>query len=57
MGDIPGVLGPGYRTYLYNKIAELQPDTVIMMNNGITTGEVSDHHQAFPAELIALEGG
>ncbi len=53
--DIPGLLGPGYRTFLYNKIAELQPETVIMMNNGITTGEVYDHYYAFPADLIAIE--
>ena len=33
--DIPGVLGRGYRTFLYNRISEIQPDIVIMMNKGI----------------------
>ena len=36
--DIPGILGRGYRTFLYNHIASLQPDTVIMMNSGFGDG-------------------
>ena len=35
--DIPGVLGRGYRTFLYGDMARLQPQTVIMMNSGIPT--------------------
>jgi len=36
--DIPGVLGRGYRTYLYNYITDIQSDMVIMMNRGIGDG-------------------
>jgi alpha-L-fucosidase len=53
--DIPGVLGRGYRTYLYNYIAELQPGTVIMMNSGISTGEEYNVDYAWPSDLIAIE--
>jgi alpha-L-fucosidase len=53
--DIPGVLGPGYRTYLYHRVAELQPDTVIMMNSGITTGQTYPFAYAWPADIIAIE--
>ena len=53
--DIPGVLGRGYRTFLYNRIAELQPDTVIMMNSGISTGEAYNVDYAWPSDLIAIE--
>lgn len=53
--DIPGVLGRGYRTFLYNYIGELQPDTVIMMNSGITTGEKYNVDYAWPSDLIAIE--
>jgi len=53
--DIPGVLGPGYRSFLYHRIAELQPETVIMMNSGISTGEVYPVEYAWPSDLIAIE--
>jgi alpha-L-fucosidase len=53
--DIPGVLGRGYRTFLYNHIAMLQPDTVIMMNSGISSGESYDTEYAWPSDLIAIE--
>ena len=53
--DIPGVLGRGYRTFLYNRIAELQPKTVIMMNSGISTGEQYNVDYAWPSDLIAVE--
>ena len=53
--DIPVVLGRGYRTFLYNHIAQLQPDTVIMMNSGIGTGETYDVEKAWPSDLIAIE--
>lgn len=53
--DIPGVLGRGYRTFLYQHIASLQPDTVIMMNSGIATGETYDIEYAWPSDLIAIE--
>ena len=53
--DIPGVLGRGYRTFLYNKIAELQPETHIMMNSGISDGKNYDADYAWPSDLMALE--
>jgi alpha-L-fucosidase len=53
--DIPGILGRGYRTYLYNRIAELQPQTVIMMNSGIGDGATYNVDYAWPSDLIAIE--
>jgi len=53
--DIPGVLGRGYRTFLYDHIAQLQPGTVIMMNSGISTGETYDVDYAWTSDLIAIE--
>jgi alpha-L-fucosidase len=53
--DIPGVLGRGYRTYLYEYVAGLQPQTVIMMNSGIITGEEYPVDYAWPSDLIAIE--
>ena len=53
--DIPGVLGRGYRTFLYNHVAGLQPDTIIMMNSGISTQEKYDVEYAWPSDLIAIE--
>jgi alpha-L-fucosidase len=53
--DIPGVLGRGYRTFLYGRIAGLQPDTIIMMNSGIGDGTNYDAAYAWPSDLIAIE--
>jgi alpha-L-fucosidase len=53
--DIPGVLGRGYRTFLYEHIAALQPDTVIMMNSGLSNQETYRFEYAWPSDLIALE--
>lgn len=53
--DIPGVLGRGYREYLYNHVAKLQPEIVIMMNSGIDTGEKYNVDYAWPSDLIAIE--
>jgi alpha-L-fucosidase len=53
--DIPIVLGRGYREFLYNHIARLQPDTVVMMNHGISTGEKFRVDKAWPTDLIAIE--
>lgn len=53
--DIPIVLGRGYRTFLYNHIAGLQPRCVIMMNSGIGTGEKYNVSKAWPSDLIAIE--
>jgi len=53
--DIPGVLGPGYREFLYRHVATLQPETVVMMNNGLGDGESYDAAYAWPSDLIAIE--
>lgn len=53
--DIPGVLGRGYRTYLYNYIAHLQPDVVIMMNSGIGDGSSYNVNYAWPSDIMAIE--
>ena len=53
--DIPGVLGRGYRTFLYDHVAQLQPETVVMMNSGISTGENYNVDYAWPSDLIAVE--
>jgi alpha-L-fucosidase len=51
--DIPGVLGRGYRTFLYQHIAALQPQTLIMMNNGIGNPDAVAY--AWPSDLLAIE--
>ena len=53
--DIPGALGRGYRTFLYNHIASLQPETVIMMNSGISTQDTYNVDYAWPSDIIAIE--
>lgn len=53
--DIPGILGRGYRTFLYEHLARLQPDTVIMMNSGISTQESYNVDYAWPSDIIAIE--
>ncbi|MEW6234312.1 MAG: alpha-L-fucosidase [Candidatus Omnitrophota bacterium] len=53
--DIPGVLGRGYRTFLYHYAAQLQPEIVIMMNSGISDGSTYDVDYAWPSDLIAIE--
>jgi alpha-L-fucosidase len=53
--DIPGVLGTGYRAFLYGHVAKLQPDTVVMMNSGVGDGVSYDTAYAWPSDLIAIE--
>jgi alpha-L-fucosidase len=53
--DIPHVLPRGYRQELYEQIATLQPETVIMMNNGIGDGSSYPVEKAWPSDLIAIE--
>jgi alpha-L-fucosidase len=53
--DIPIVLPRFYRQELYNQIAGLQPQAVIMMNNGTGDGSNYPVAQAWPADLIAIE--
>jgi alpha-L-fucosidase len=55
--DHPDALGRGYRTYLYNEMARLQPEIVVMMNNGTPSSEEYDVDYAWPSDLIAMEQG
>lgn len=55
--DHPDALGRGYRTFLYHHIARLQPEIVIMMNNGTPTSADYDVDYAWPSDLIAMEEG
>ena len=53
--DIPKVLPRGYRHKLYDKIAEWQPDAIVMMNHGIGDGSKFDVAMAWPTDIIAIE--
>lgn len=53
--DIPSLLPRFYRHELYDQIAALQPESVIMMNNGIGDGSEYPVKQAWPSDLIAIE--
>jgi alpha-L-fucosidase len=51
--DMPGILGRGYRTFLYQEMARLQPQTAVMMNSdGAAKFNVA---YAWPSDLISLE--
>jgi alpha-L-fucosidase len=53
--DLPQLLGRGYRTFLYNHIATLQPDSVIVMNSGVDDGTHYKLEWAWPSDVITLE--
>ena len=53
--DIPEVLPRCYRDELYAQITSLQPEAVVMMNNGISDGSTYPVEKAWPADLIAIE--
>ncbi|MCO5239598.1 MAG: alpha-L-fucosidase [Chitinophagaceae bacterium] len=55
--DLPGELGWGYRTFLYNYIAALQPQTFIAMNKGTPDSTQYDYHYSFPSDLLTIEQG
>jgi alpha-L-fucosidase len=55
--DVPGELGRGYRTFLYNYMSELQPETYIMMNKGVPDSTEFDYLYFFPSDLLAIERG
>jgi len=51
--DIPGLLGKGYRTYLYQYVTQLQPAMIVMMNSGLEPVYNADY--AFPSDIRAFE--
>jgi alpha-L-fucosidase len=53
--DIPGVLPRDYRHRLYAHIAQRQPDSIIMMNHGISDGTVLKVDYAWPTDLMSIE--
>lgn len=53
--DIPMVLSRDYRNKLYQHIATLQPEALIMMNHGISDGSRFDPAKAWPTDLISIE--
>jgi alpha-L-fucosidase len=53
--DIPSILPRCYRTELYADIVKLQPEALVMMNNGISDGSTYPVETAWPADLIAIE--
>ena len=55
--DHPDCLGRGYRTFFYEHAAGMQPQMLIMMNNGTPSSEDYDVDYAWPSDLIAMEEG
>ena len=53
--DIPGVLGHEGRQIQYDQIVSLQPDAVIMLNNGISNGTNLRYDYSWPTDLMAIE--
>ena len=51
--DIPGLLGKGYRSYLYQYATQLQPGMIVMMNCGLEPVYNADY--AFPSDIRAFE--
>ena len=53
--DIPGLFGRGYRAFLYRRIAEMQPETVVLTNSGMNSGEPFRVDYAWPCDVVAIE--
>ena len=53
--DNPGILGSGYRTYLYRHLSDLQPDAMIMMANAMDDGSDFDVAAAWPSDLVPIK--
>ena len=53
--DIPSILSHGFRRDLYQRLAELTPSSLIMMNGGITDGVDQPRPENWPSDLIAVE--
>jgi len=52
--DIPSILSPAFRHLLYSRLAELQPDSLILMNKGILTGNKLSF-PAWPTDILNYE--
>lgn len=53
--DNPGILGTGYRDYLYRHLSDLQPEAVIMMANAMGDGAEFDVAAAWPSDLVPIK--
>jgi alpha-L-fucosidase len=53
--DIPGALGFEGRKVQYDQIASLQPETLIMLNNGMGNGSWLKYSYTWPTDLMAIE--
>ncbi len=53
--DIPGLLGHEGRRLQYEQIVRLQPDAVVMMNNGFGDGTKLGFNTVWPTDLMAIE--
>jgi Alpha-L-fucosidase len=53
--DIPKVLPRDYRNKLYQQIAKWQPETVIIMNNGVGDGSKLKIDHTWPTDVITIE--
>jgi alpha-L-fucosidase len=53
--DIPFSLSRGYQRHLYDRLAQLTPDAVIMFNTGIGDGGDQPTPDTWPTDLISIE--
>jgi alpha-L-fucosidase len=53
--DIPNVLSHGFRRDMYQRMATIAPDSIIMMNTGIGDGADQPKRETWPTDLIAIE--
>jgi alpha-L-fucosidase len=53
--DIPPMLPRFFRHELYDRLAMLQPEAVVMMNHGIGDGAQFKVRDAWPTDLVAIE--
>ncbi|MEO6330921.1 MAG: alpha-L-fucosidase [Ginsengibacter sp.] len=53
--DIPGILPRDYRNSQYNFLAEKHPDSLVVMNHGISDGSVYKVPYAWPSDVVTIE--
>jgi alpha-L-fucosidase len=53
--DIPDMLGHEGRRRQYQQIASLQPDALILMNNGMGDGIQLNYDRSWPTDLLSIE--
>jgi len=53
--DIPAIHSPGYRKALYDQCAELQPECLIIMNNGIPDKQGLVWEDTWPTDVFTIE--